>query len=87
MNRIFEIGEKIVCIDSKGEFDDDSQLDLIEGKTYVVARYYQRESVFGIMLVGCKGAYDQNRFVKPETDAQLEKEISNALNENLKIKI
>lgn len=79
MKALFNINQRVVCVDSSGEFDDNSPLDLIEGKTYTVARYYQRDIVFGVMMVGCKGAYDQNRFVPIQVDHQLEEQIHEAM--------
>ena len=81
---LFYPNEPIICIDSKGEFDTDEPLDLIQGKKYTV----NDPSGRGITLIGHGGnRYDQNRFIPEQTDGELEDQIRESLNEHLRIKI
>lgn len=92
MKALFEIGQKVVCVDSKGH-----NTELIEGKTYTI-RGIKRRDCCGVFVVdvgvfgnykrgrcacGCCFKYDgyknQTRFVPLDFDRQADEEIHQAL--------
>jgi hypothetical protein len=101
MESLFTIGQKVVCVDSKGH-----NTNLIEGKTYTIQGIRANECC-GVIVVnvgvnynyertkcgGCGGFYSpadgykrQTRFVPLDTDRELDEAIHEALKESLKIK-
>lgn len=91
MNALFEIGQKVVCVDSSG------QSRITEGKTYTVKNAHCCKCGFVRIDVGVAsnddeclhcdnktGAciYFQTRFVPLDADHQLEEEIHEALKGN-----
>lgn len=96
MESLFNVNDKIICVDSSG------QLHLIEGKSYTVKNIHRCKCGHVRIDVGnggcgneCKSCiadvgaciYYQTRFIKPDTDAALSDQITEALNEDLKVKL
>lgn len=80
--RLFRFSERVVCIDSSGEFNNNKPLDLIEGKAYTVNSPYGE----GVTLIGHgSNRYAQSRFIPQWVDFDLDDEIRDALNRGLLI--
>lgn len=102
MNRLFEIGDKVICVNSSmlREYTNGGKIpNLIEGKTYTVlgfcdcpkcgfigvdvgltAQNCDQRCVCGYSFkAGTIHYCSQTRFVKPETDHQLEEQIHESL--------
>lgn len=94
MKTLFEIGQKIVCVNSGGVSNNGKANPLIEGKTYIVSNPDSQHPLsknIMIQLVGFPqglGGYhfSQLRFVPADFDKQADEEIKNALNEYMIIK-
>lgn len=102
MNSLFEIGQKVVCVDSKSRSNNGLQNQLIEGKQYTVLSMINCScgdvgidvglSGFG-SICSCGAKYagkiycSQTRFVPLDFDRQADEAIHEALKEDLKIKI
>lgn len=100
MNALFEIGQKVVCVDGRGH-----NVKLVEGKTYtingiknspcgcsaVVVDVGIRTQVRFTRCFSCGGFYPadgwrrQERFVPLDFDKAADKEIREALKENILI--
>lgn len=101
MNALFEIGQKVVCVDSKGT------VGLVEGKNYVIkgmsiCKCKQVSVSVGVPLDRTRQTnyctkcgddpmdnfvhYKQTRFVPLDFDRQADEAIHEALKEDLKVK-
>lgn len=77
MESLFNINDRVICIDSSWPADD----KLIEGKQYIILGMCEccTPPKVNVNSSDIKDFWNQTRFIKPETNEQLEEEIFEAM--------
>lgn len=107
MESLFSVGDKVICVNSKPNWNPKFGMPLIEGKQYVIIGLHicacgvvdvnvgvnnpsnsgHLRCNCGVISLNSYWTFEQTRFIKPDTDQALSDQITEALNEDLKVKL